>query len=191
MSQNNNPFSLPAPREQYLYTTGRAAPTGTGSASDSPGYQVQVQATPTQRVQVPLPQHSILLGIPGPSSSRGMPSRNDISPSTTPFDWDPSDDEGHGNEKEDNLNASGNEESDKEGEISGEEKGGRVCLSTDQQKADLIKLCIQNFGRYVQGKKKFFEEIQKLYKDTYGTNLNVMGYMHCLSGKRKKEIKNG
>jgi len=54
--------------------------------------------------------------------------------------------------------------------------GSWLHLSTDQQKADLIKLCTQNFGRYAQGKKKFFEGMQKLYKDTYGTNPNVMGY---------------
>jgi hypothetical protein len=42
----------------------------------------------------------------------------------------------------------------------------RIHLSTDQQKANLIKLCIQNFSRYAQGKGKFYEEMQNLYKDT-------------------------
>ena len=45
------------------------------------------------------------------------------------------------------------------------EEGGkkRVRLSTDLEKPHLIRLCTNNFGRYGEGRQKFFQSIGQLY----------------------------
>ena len=51
------------------------------------------------------------------------------------------------------------------------EEGGRkrVCLSSDLEKAHLIRLCINNFGRYEGGRRKLFQSIGQLFEKEFNT----------------------
>lgn len=68
----------------------------------------------------------------------------------------------------------------------------RVILKTDEEKAKLVRLCINNFSRYAEGKDKFFSGISKLYQeaDPGGSAPNAKAICTALvlseSGKLRK-----
>lgn len=66
----------------------------------------------------------------------------------------------------------------------------RVFLKTDEEKAQLVRLCIANFGDFVSGKKRFWSKIGTLYQNLHPEEAapNVKGYMQRYSVQRKKEI---
>jgi len=74
------------------------------------------------------------------------------------------------------------------------EEGGkkRVRLSTDQEKAHLIRLCINNFGRFGEGKDKFFQSITQLFeKEINAKPPNVRTWMNRREHERMKEVEEG
>ncbi|KAI5837726.1 hypothetical protein DFP73DRAFT_588810 [Morchella snyderi] len=68
----------------------------------------------------------------------------------------------------------------------------RVFLKSDEDKARLVRLCINNFGRYGEGKERFFEAIHDLYREIYpdpnGNSPNVKGFMQRWCETRRKEL---
>ena len=76
------------------------------------------------------------------------------------------------------------------------EEGGRkrVRLSTDLEKAHLIRLCINNFGRYegARGRGKFFQSIGQLFEKEFNTKApDVKSWMSRQENKRRKEVDEG
>jgi len=55
----------------------------------------------------------------------------------------------------------------------------RVRLSSDQDKAQLVGLCINNFGRYGQGREKFFRHIRQLFEAEGAQSPDVRSWMRC------------
>ncbi|KAH0606092.1 uncharacterized protein H6S33_003753 [Morchella sextelata] len=68
----------------------------------------------------------------------------------------------------------------------------RVFLKSDEDKARVVRLYINNFGRYGEGKEKCFEAIGDLYRETYpdpdGNSPNIKGFMQRWCETRRKEI---
>ena len=74
------------------------------------------------------------------------------------------------------------------------EEGGkkRVRLSTDLEKAHLIRLCINNFGRYGEGRQKFFQSIGQLYEKEVGVKApDVKCWISRREQERMKEVEEG
>jgi len=68
----------------------------------------------------------------------------------------------------------------------------RVRLSSDQDKAHLVRLCINNFGHYGQGREKFFRYIRQLFEAEKGAQSpDVRSWMSRSEDSRKKEIAEG
>jgi hypothetical protein len=68
----------------------------------------------------------------------------------------------------------------------------RVRLATDQEQAHLIRLCINNFGRYAQGREKFFLSIGELFTKECGSQSpDVKSWMRKRELVRQKEIAEG
>jgi hypothetical protein len=68
----------------------------------------------------------------------------------------------------------------------------RVFLKSDEDKDRVVRLYINNFGRYGEGKEKCFEAIGDLYRETYpdpdGNSPNIKGFMQRWCETRRKEI---
>ncbi|KAG0128347.1 hypothetical protein HOY82DRAFT_541352 [Tuber indicum] len=65
----------------------------------------------------------------------------------------------------------------------------RTRLTTDPEKAYLIRLCINNFGRYGMGRDKFFSSIGHLYEQEKNTPApDVKSWMIRRENERRKEI---
>ena len=74
------------------------------------------------------------------------------------------------------------------------EEGGRkrVRLSSDLEKAYLIRLCINNFGRYEGGRRKFFQSIGQLFEKEFNTKApDVRSWMNRQANERRKEVEEG
>jgi hypothetical protein len=68
----------------------------------------------------------------------------------------------------------------------------RVRLATDQEQAHLIRLCINNFSRYAQGKEKFFLSIGELFTKECGSQSpDVRSWMRKREHARQKEVAEG
>lgn len=68
--------------------------------------------------------------------------------------------------------------------------GGRVFLKSDEEKAQLVRLCISNFGEFMHGREKFWPKISSLYQRLHpeGVAPNVKGYMQRYTIQRKREV---
>jgi hypothetical protein len=78
--------------------------------------------------------------------------------------------------------------------VEGMEDGvsNRVRLATDQVQAHLIRLCINNFSRYAQGKEKFFLSIGELFTKECGSQSpDVSSWMRKREQARQKEVAEG
>ena len=65
-------------------------------------------------------------------------------------------------------------------------------LSTDLEKAHLIRLCINNFGRYGEGRQKFFQSIGQLYEKEVGVKApGVKCWISRREQERMKEVEEG
>ena len=68
----------------------------------------------------------------------------------------------------------------------------RVRLSTDLEKAHLIRLCINNFGRYEGARAKFFQSIGQLFEKEFNTKApDVRSWMTRQENERRKEVEEG
>ena len=65
-------------------------------------------------------------------------------------------------------------------------------MSTDLKKAHLIRLCINNFGRFGEGREKFFQSVGQLFeKEFNGKAPDVKSWMNRREHERRKEVEEG
>lgn len=65
-------------------------------------------------------------------------------------------------------------------------------MSTDLEKAQLIRLCINNFGRFGEGREKFFRSVGQLFeKEFNGKAPDVKSWMNRREHERRKEVEEG
>ena len=84
-------------------------------------------------------------------------------------------------------------ENEEVGEIEPEgHRRKRKRLTTDLEKAHLVRLCINNFGRYGMGRDKFFSSIGLIYgKEKNAPPPDVKSWMIRRENERKKEVAEG
>lgn len=71
---------------------------------------------------------------------------------------------------------------------SGPGKNG-VRFSTDLEKAQLIRLCINNFGPFREGREKFFQSIGQLFEKGFNAKTpDVKSWINRREHERRKEV---
>jgi hypothetical protein len=101
-----------------------------------------------------------------------------------------------GKEKEEDQHEEEHEEESEEEEEESEEEEGKerkkVHLQTDEEKAQLVKLCIKHFARYPEGKEKFWKYMKNVWAEEMKTRPpSVKEFMKRHEKIWKKQLEQG
>ena len=66
----------------------------------------------------------------------------------------------------------------------------RVCLKDDEKKALLVKQCCFHFELYLAGKETFYREMQKIFEQKTGIDVNLKPLLHLRVPARRREVAN-
>ena len=66
----------------------------------------------------------------------------------------------------------------------------RVCLKDDEKKALLVKQCCFHFELYLARKETFYREMQKIFEQKTGIDVNVKSFLQLRVPARRREVAN-